>query len=136
MKLCQDFNTGSDHDQIRLECAQGLVDFYNYLKDSEDIRSLSKAALDDFADVGRRICTYYAALSVLSASGWKLTPKFHLLSHLTRHTAKMWGNPKHYSCYCDEDMVGHMTEVAESCHSASVATVSLYKYAVMLTMQE
>ena len=96
---------------------------------------MSEKFYQDLELAGRRICSDYAALSVLSAEGWKLTPKFHLLCHLTKHTCRLWGNPKHYWCYCDEDMVGHMVEVAESCHASSVAIVSLYKYAVMLAQQ-
>ena len=118
---------------FRLECVQGLCDFYDLLETPG--RSLSKKQLEEFADAGRRICSYYAALSLEPGVGWKLTPKFHLLCHLTTTTAEQWGNPKHYWCYCDEDMVGHMVEVAESCSSASVAIVSLYKYATMLAMQ-
>ena len=97
--------------------------------------ALNAEALAALALHGRRMCSFYAALSTESPQGWKLTPKFHLLLHLVEHQAPLWGNPKHFWCYCDEDMIGHMVEVASSCHPSTMSEVALYKYALLLSMQ-
>eukprot|EP00973_Karenia_brevis_P016519 2262452-Karenia_brevis.AAC.1 len=71
-------------------------------------------------DLGREVCSFYAALNSESQQNnidaWRLTPKLHLFAHLCEHQVWSWGNPRWYWCYADEDMVGHMIEVASACH--------------------
>ena len=105
LELAQKYNSGNDHDNFRQECAQALVDFHNFLETRP--RSLNAEDLAELADIGRRICSTYAALNrTATGNEWKLTPKFPLLLHLVELQAPLWGNPKFFWCYSDEDMVG------------------------------
>ena len=38
------------------------------------------------------------------------------------------GNPRFFWCYSDEDMVGQLVEVAESCHPGTMSTTALFKW--------
>ena len=67
-----------------------------------------------------RFCNEYSKLAAAAATArqrlWKVTPKLHLFSHLCEWQSVSLGNPRFYWCYSDEDMVGQLVEVAESCH--------------------
>ena len=64
---------------------------------------------------------------------WKATPKFHLFSHLTEWQIPDLGlNPRFYWTYADEDLVGQLVEVAQSCHPSTLAPVALTKWVILL----
>ena len=132
--LCRDFNSHSQHDELRLACAESLVDFYNLLE--REPRNLSASSLSDLRTFGRRLVTSYAALHKTTPEGrWKMTPKIHLFQHLCDHQAAFWGNPRFFWTYCDEDMVGKMLEVSTSCHPSTMDEIFLYKYMLSQSLQ-
>ena len=132
--LCQDFNSHSQHDELRLACARALLDFYQLLE--REPRHLSAASLSELRSLCRALVTSYAALHRTTPEGrWKMTPKIHLFQHLCEHQAAFWGNPRFFWCYCDEDMVGKMIEVATSCHPSTMDEISLYKYMLLQSLQ-
>ena len=133
-ELCLEQTDETPHTKYRSGCVQALDDFYNLLSNSP--RTLDAKALADLQSYGKRIYSYYAALSKLTHEAcWKLTPKLHLVCHLVDVVAPRWGNPRSYWCYGDEDMIGHMKEVAMSCHPNTMHSVALYKWCLMLSMQ-
>ena len=56
------------------------------------------------------------------------SPKLHTCVHLCEWQAAEWGNPRAAWCYSDEDMIGLMATVAESCHPKSMAVMTLWKW--------
>ena len=60
-----------------------------------------------------------------------MTPKVHLMLHLCEDQAPSVGNPKFYWVYADEDLVGSMIEVAESCHASTMAATAMVKWSIM-----
>ena len=62
---------------------------------------------------------------------WKLTPKVHLMLHLCLRQAPSVGNPRFFWVYANEDLVGSMFEVAESCHASTVAPTAMIKWSIM-----
>ena len=66
---------------------------------------------------------HYSRLSVLSIQQgilqWNVTPKFHLCDDLSN--VFQWLNPKLYTCYAGETMVGHLSALAHSCLSGTAA---------------
>lgn len=130
LKLALDHNDGTVHNRRRLGVAQSLVDFYDIIE-REDM-FLSDDAKQRLPEIGRTLCFLYGHLSAEASSGaaklWKFQPKHHLFLHLCEWQAIHFGNPRFYWCYADEDMVGHMIEVAHSCHSRTMAGVAMYKW--------
>ena len=59
---------------------------------------------------------------------FKTSPKLHLFAHLCEWQACEMGNPRYWWCYSDEDMVGLMVDVAESCHPVTLAVSALFKW--------
>ena len=59
---------------------------------------------------------------------WKMNPKLHLFDHLCCWQAVEVGNPRFYWTYSDEDLVGLLIEVAESCHPTTLAASALFKW--------
>ena len=95
---------------------------------------LDEAACARFPLLGQRMCGIYAQLSAESlAHGqrrWKMTPKVHLVLHSCDWQAPSVGNPKHFWTYADEDLVGTMIEVAQSCHASTMAATALLKWSI------
>ena len=113
-----------------LAACQLLVRFYQII-DSESMY-LSAAAKDEIAKVGRNLSILYAALATDAAQAmnkmWKIIPKLHLFAHLCEWQAGEVGNPRFFWTYADEDLVGLLIEVAESCHPSTMAISALFKW--------
>jgi len=133
VELCSRFNSGSVHDTRRLELVRDLALFYDTLRDEG--RILSQRARNIMFRVGTTIPTLYAHLAAEAASNnvkaWKIVPKHHLFQHLCLHQAHRFGNPRFYWTYADEDMVGHMMEVAKSCHPSTLTQTAMFKCLVI-----
>ena len=117
---------------------QLLCEFYQLL-DSQGM-FLDGATRARFPLLGQRMCGLFAQLSAEAmANGhrrWKMTPKVHLTLHLCEWQAPSVGNPKSFWVYSDEDFVGTMIEVAESCHSKTVAATAMFKWALFAFSDE
>ena len=59
---------------------------------------------------------------------WKVTPKLHLLCTFVSGSPCRWVTHDFFWCYSDEDMVGQLVEVAESCHPSTMSTTALFKW--------
>ena len=96
---------------------------------------LDAAAKERLPALGTRMCNMYAQLATEAlAAGqkrWKLTPKVHLMLHLCIDQAPSAGNPIFVWVYADEDLVGSMIEVAESCHASTMAPTAMVKWSIM-----
>ena len=57
-----------------------------------------------------------------------MSPKVHLWEHVCEVQAVLYGNPRYYWCYADEDLVGHLIEIAETCHPMTLAISVLFKW--------
>ncbi len=130
VKLCMQFDSGTEHDKFRLACATSLASFYGALEACP--RHIDAECQRELAKLGRQICSFYAALNGKHGpKAWKLTPKFHLLLHLVEIQIPRWGNPRFFWCYADEDLVGQVVEVAGSCHPSTMAELALYKHGLL-----
>ena len=82
--------------------------------------------------LGQRLGYLYQQLSArafgLGLKLWKMSPKLHLFMHLTEIQCVMYGNPRYYWTYADEDLVGMMVEIAETRHPATMAFTVLFKW--------
>ena len=136
LKLAQENNTESRHDKLRLACVQSLCDFYNQIETKP--RHYSEDDCEEAKQSMRMVCSCYAALSREAHEAglrlWRLVPKFHLSIHLAEYTIPMWGNPRFYWTYSDEDLVGQVIEVAQSCHPSTMTAVALYKHMAHLSI--
>lgn len=130
LHLAQQYDSGSLHDKQRIAVVQLLVRFYTILE-CEGV-CLSPHARTELPKVGFRLCNIYAKLAHEAVEQgrmkWKLVPKFHLFQHLTEWQTVDFGNPRFWWCYPDEDLIGHLIEVAGSTHPRTMPLVSLFKW--------
>ena len=128
--MAQAFNTGSDHDLRSIALAAYLVRFFEFL--SESGRFLRQDAKVELPELGRKMCLLYAAQSHEAVENkkqaWKLVPKFHMFEHFCEEQGPKMGNPRFFWIYADEDLVGLIIEVAQSCHPSTWAVTALFKY--------
>ena len=57
-----------------------------------------------------------------------MTPKLHMFEHMCEFQALIMGSPRRWWSYSDEDLIGIMVVVAESCHPATLAISILFKW--------
>ena len=136
-ELAAQHNSGSLHDTRRLALANDLHEFYNLLQNEG--RFFSASALASVQRLGNSVPILYAHLAAEAldsgTKAWKLVPKFHLYQHLCLHQSASHGNPRFYWTYADEDMVGQMVEVAQSCHPSTMAPTAMFKWLVLQFQQ-
>eukprot|EP00959_Pyramimonas_sp_CCMP1952_P455991 9472441-Pyramimonas_sp.AAC.1 len=131
--LAKRFNDGTGHSSLKIHVADNLVQFYNLM--SEAGQFFNDAEKKKFAEIGNNLSRL---LSVLAAEAfakdeklWKYAPKVHLIEHLTQDQAPVWGNPRYFWTYADEDLVGLLVEVGKSCHVRTLPTVALCKWLII-----
>ena len=109
---------------------QDLVRFYDII--NYESMFLSPPAQVEISQVGRRLATIYASLAQSSLAvglkTWKIMPMLYTFVHLCEWQAVEVGNPRFYWTYVDEDLVGLLVEVAESCHARTVAPSAMFKW--------
>lgn len=136
-ELAAQYNSGSLHDKRRLALANDLHEFYTLL--GNEGRFFSASALASVQRLGNSVPILYAHLAAEAfhsgTKAWKLVPKFHLYQHLCLYQAAFHGNPRFYWTYADEDMVGAMVEVAQSCHPSTMAPIAMFKWLVLQFQQ-
>ena len=119
-----------------LDVCQLLTRFYFILHQEQLF--LSQGARDELADLGLEFARQYAVLAKRAFDSgfklWKMSPKLHMFMHLCIIVSTPHGifiNPRFYWCYADEDLVGQLIEVAETCHASTVAVSALFKWLVL-----
>ena len=128
--VIQTFNNGSDYDVLMMEVCQLLDRFYTHLMSESQF--MSESAKAELPRIGQKLAEKYGQLANSAYYAeerlWKLSPKLHLWEHLCEMQAILYGNPRYYWCYADEDLVGLMTEVAEGVHPATLAFSVIFKW--------
>ena len=128
--LARDHQDGSDHDRRRLGVCQSLCNVYDRLEAAPML--LPDVAKHSIGRVGLQLCVLYSQLASEAAAQhvklWKMSPKLHLFLHLCEWQACELGNPRFCWCYADEDLVGKMIDVAETCHPSTMAVTAMFKW--------
>ena len=122
-----------NHDRRIVAVALCLCRFYNIL--AAEPMHMSKNACDELSTIGRQLCQLYGTLSREAATQrkrmWKATPKWHLFLPLCEwQIPELRMNPRAYWTYADEDLVGQLVEIAESCHVQTLSATSLTKWLI------
>ena len=115
------------HDSLALGVCQLLCEFYVIL-DSES-QFMSYEARGRMPILGEQLMSMYSQLSTLAHNEyerlghrlWKTVPKMHLFLHLCIWQAILYGNPRYYWTYGDEDLVGRLVTIAEGVHVNTLA---------------
>ena len=130
LHLCQEFGGASEEDREMRAVYTLLVRFYNI--SSSESQFLGDSAKAELPKLGARLVGIYTSLAARAKTNkvrmWKLQPKLHLFQHLCEWQCLTHGNPRYYWTYADEDLAGKMSEVAESCHPATMATSAMFKW--------
>ena len=62
-------------------------------------------------------------------------PKGHMLDHMVNEKIQLWGSPRNFWCYADEDFVGLVKRIAVMTkHPRSLETVLLKKYKLLAAL--
>ena len=118
------------HSRRRRAVNQTLVRFYEILDEHD--RFFPEDALVELERIGRTLLVVYTQLSAEARNNqrrmWKLIPKVHLFDHICCIAVRVWGNPKKYWTYSDEDLQKLMKTIALSCHTSTMAESGLLKW--------
>ena len=120
----------SAYDRTMLAVCQLLVRFYEIL-DGESM-FLREAVKQEIKTLGFRMGVLYSNLAAMSVAAhekkWNISPKLHIFVHLCEWQACEFGNPRYYWTYPDEDLVGLLIDIAETCHLKTLAVSALCKW--------
>jgi hypothetical protein len=128
--LVDEFRRDTIEDTLIQNICTLLCRFYTII--SAQSQFLSEATKRELPVLSQKLAEYYSQLAASRFSDenrlWKVQPKLHLFEHLCQFTAIMYGNPRYFWCYADEDLVGQMVDIAETCHPATLAFSVLFKW--------
>lgn len=131
-------SSGNDSDLMVLAVIERLVEFYSLIDfESMYMRASARCRLPV---LGKELCTLYNVLACQAFAAhtkmWKTHPKLHLFLHLCEWQSIEWGNPKYWMCYADEDLVGILIDVAESCHPMTLNVTALLKWMILVFWED
>lgn len=119
-----------EHDELMHGIVQCLMRFYEILFTQEMF--LTDEAKIELPRLGQLLASMYTRIARLCFDRqwrlWKVSPKLHLWEHLTEGQSLVWGNPKFWWCYADEDLVGLMGDLASGVHPTTIAVSLLFKW--------
>ena len=86
--------------------------------------------------LGEQLMAMYSQLATMTHNEferlghrlWKTAPKMHLFIHLCIWQAILYGNPRYYWTYGDEDLVGRLVTIAEGVHISTLAVSIMTKW--------
>ena len=122
--------TWGNHDVLAQGLLQCIQEFY-LLIDAES-QFLSPGARTRLPELGMMIGSLYTQLANIGfgmeAKIWKMMPKIHLVDHLCYDQAPVFGNPRYFWTYGDEDLIGQLIDMSDQLHPASLAASMLTKW--------
>ena len=115
-----------------VQMAQALHSYQNCIQADAFDRNLCKQAMYDFlrAMNGLRLLfRRHLAAEDHASMPFVMRPKAHMMQHLVEESLPLWGSPKHYWCYGDEDFVGVIKKIAVMTrHPRTLERVLLEKF--------
>lgn len=121
LEICEEFKDADSYSKHKFQCLKHLNNVYDIMDraglhpSTTDAKAFKKS-LDN-------CLLHYSRLSVISMNSgvlmWNTVPKMHWAQHLG--LLFRWLNPKFYSCYQGETMVGHMSALGHACLNGTAA---------------
>ena len=138
VKLAKEHDDGTRHDRLKIACVEALADFYEMIEVKP--RRFTDDDMQQASLLMKVVCSCYASLAKEANEAglyeWRMVPKLHLCLHLVDYTIPLWGNPRFYWTYADEDLVGHVIEVAQSYHPLTMPAIALFKQIALISILE
>jgi hypothetical protein len=117
-----------DEADLLVACLWGLSTYFNVVKTSGRFFTDDQVALLDRG--GHAFLFAYSALAAKQANPtlWHHVPKHHHFHHLVLDSAVDRMNPRYFTCFSDEDLIGQTLRVARRSHASTVVehTVSFW----------
>ena len=127
VKLCERYNSGSYHDELRLQCAIHLARFYDII--ASDAYHLPQVRVDELQVCVQSFLIFRQQLARWATENgrllYNLTPTFHVcVGTMGKQAAYI--NPSKCWCYNQEDFMRICVHMALSCaYGTPAANVSL-----------
>ena len=129
-KLCD----GSWRSKVRSTCLWGLSDFI-YKLDCAGPWLTAEEAKGCY-DSGYLFLDSMQELANIAGDNneflWKVRPKTHYMCHHFDDVYSTRANPRHRTCFMDEDFVGKLARLGRHCHRKTVALRVLQRYLLFI----
>ena len=123
-----------EHDQLCLGVRQLLVQFYTLV--NQESMFMSVASRESIPKIGVTLAVLNQRLATLAFTIpirlWKMMPKLHLFTHMCEDQIPVFGNPRFWWTYADEDLVGRLITVAEGCHPRTLVVSIIFKWLITM----
>ena len=117
-ELASDFAAVSNdpHAGVVAGCLWGMATYFDVLKSGG--RFLTNDECHRLDEAGHAFLYLYSELTRASHDAlWRITPKFHQFQHLVLDALEDKCNPRFFTCFGDEDMVGKMLTLSRTGHA-------------------
>jgi hypothetical protein len=125
---------GVEHKQQRAVCAWAMASMI-YIMDVSP-RFLSPDQISAFSKSWRAFAASYQSLAATAQAEkrtqWKFRPKLHDLAHQCLLVERYGINPRHRSCFSDEDLMGKVAKTGRLTHRSTLCLSLLRRH--MLTL--
>ena len=123
--------------QLSATCLWSLAEYIHRLDVAPLI--LSHEERQDAIVLGKlHLLTYQklAERSVHDASFlFKIRPKHHTFDHMLEFMSKSRINPGKFTCFRDEDFLGHVKRLGQQCHGKTISKRALQRYILTLALR-
>ena len=95
-------------------------------------RFMPQADIDAVAVCVEKALLCHNALAAEPNSLYQMKPKFHMCTHMAYDMLTSGVNPRRASNYADEDMVGKIKKVMQSCHGRTAGSSCMLRYIILV----
>jgi hypothetical protein len=139
-ELCEETVSGScgvGHKHQRAVCAWGMSEMIHVMDASP--RFMSAEQVEAFTSGWEAFSVAYQALAAEAQAHkqclWKFRPKIHDLCHLAMLVKKYGINPRHRSCFGDEDLMGKLARTGRQTHRGTMSLGLLRRHMLRLCVR-
>ena len=123
----------SNRDKLACTCILAYTD-YHYVLDHEE-RLWSDSGRERAFHAAQLFLSCYQALAAHSSEDdsylWKLRPKFHYFDHDRRRRRNARFNPRYFTNFGEESMMGVIKAIGKKCHGTSASRRILQRYLLL-----
>ena len=122
----------SPYARLRWQVVWGWVGWFEIVGHAPDPDSLITAELQRLRECTNVVLqgskTLAAINSAASRPRWKMRPKIHALSHLTRDALSSGRNPRAWWSFQEEELMGKLAKIACAVHATTMTCRSLERW--------
>ena len=122
----------AEYRALVVQVCQAMVDYHAACAAEPFVAEHCRAAMDSYVTTFHELRLLFRTNlppHLHAAQVFAARPKYHLADHLVHQKVSLYGSPRHFWCYGDEDFVGLVKKICmQTRHPRSLERILLCKY--------